>query len=64
MLYEVITHPRWGQVRLRRWNNLHAKQEASTSFAVILAEVHRERDKPPAPLWLGYVPGHTRNNFV
>jgi len=54
-----LDHPRWGQVRLRRWNNLHAKQEPSTSFAVILAEVHQERHKPPAPLWLGYVPGHT-----
>lgn len=54
-----MTHPRWGQVRLRRWNNLHAKQDANTSFAVILAEVHLERDNPPKPLWLGYVPGHT-----
>jgi hypothetical protein len=54
-----ITHPRWGAVRLQRWNKLHAKQDASTDFTVIRAEVHRERDKPPAPLWLGYVPGHT-----
>jgi len=52
-------HERWGQVRLRRWNNLHAKQEAATTFAVIRAEVHLERDQPPDPLWLGYVPGHT-----
>ena len=51
--------PRWGQVRLRHWNDLHTKQEATTSFSVILAEVHLERDKPPSPLWLGYVPGHT-----
>jgi len=54
-----LEHPRWGHVRLRRWNNLHAKQDATISFAVILAEVHLERDKPPKPLWLGYVPGHT-----
>ena len=54
-----ITHPRWGQVRLRRWNKLHTKQDARTEFSVILAEVHREREKPPEPLWLGYVPGHT-----
>lgn len=52
-------HERWGQVRLRRWSKLHAKQDAQTSFEVILAEVHRERAKPPAPLWLGYLPGHT-----
>lgn len=54
-----ITHPRWGQVRLRRWDNLHARQDAYTDFSVILAEVHLARDKPPGPLWLGYVPGHT-----
>ncbi len=54
-----LDHPRWGEVRLRRWNNLHAKQDATISFSVILAEVHLERDKPPKPLWLGYVPGHT-----
>ena len=50
---------RWGQVRLRRWDNLHDKQDAATILSVIYAEVHRERDKPPAPLWLGYKPGHT-----
>ena len=54
-----LDHPRWGQVRLRRWHNFHAQQDATTRFDVILAEVHRERDNPPAPLWLGYVPGHT-----
>ena len=54
-----LDHPRWGQVRLRQWHNFHAQQDATTRFDVILAEVHRERDKPPAPLWLGYVPGHT-----
>jgi hypothetical protein len=50
---------RWGQVRLRRWNNLHDKQDADTSLAIIYAEVHREREKPSAPLWVGYKPGHT-----
>jgi hypothetical protein len=53
-----FSHARWGQVRLRRWANLHAKQDAQTSFDVILAEVHLERPKPPDPLWLGYLPGH------
>ena len=52
-------HERWGQVRLRRWNKLHAKQDAQTHFDVILAEVHLEREKPPDPLWLGYREGHT-----
>jgi hypothetical protein len=50
---------RWGLVRLRRWNNLHDKRDADTILAVICAEVHREREKPPEPLWLGYKPGHT-----
>lgn len=52
-------HPRWGQVRLRRWAKLHPKQDTKTVFDVILAEVHLERDKPPKPLWLGYLAGHT-----
>lgn len=54
-----FSHDRWGQVRLRRWVNLHARADAETIFEVILAEVHRERAKPPQPLWLGYRPGHT-----
>lgn len=54
-----LSHERWGQVRLRRWAKLHARADAETVFEVILAEVHRERAKPPQPLWLGYRPGHT-----
>ena len=50
---------RWGQVRLRRWDNLHDKQDADTILSVICAAVHLEREKPPTPLWLGYKPGHT-----
>ena len=46
----------WGQVRLRRWDNLHARQDATTTFSVILVETHREREKPPRPLWLAYQP--------
>ncbi len=45
---------RWGQVRLRAWQHLHARQDADTDFYVILAEVRLERDKRPAPIWLGY----------
>ena len=47
---------RWGEVRLRRWDNLHARQDADTPFSVILAETHLERDKPSQPFWLGYQP--------
>jgi hypothetical protein len=50
---------RWGQVRVRRWDDLHDKQDTQTALSVIYAEVHQEREKPPAPLWLGYKPGHT-----
>jgi hypothetical protein len=53
-------HEHWGTVQLRRWNNLHAKQDPQTRFDVILAEVHLERDKPSAPLWLGYLPDQTK----
>jgi len=47
-------NPRWGQVRLRRWDDLHAKQDAKTVFSVILAETHLERAKPAKLFWLGY----------
>ena len=47
---------RWGKVRLRRWDNKHALQDASTPFSVILAETHLERDKPSDPFWLAYQP--------
>jgi hypothetical protein len=50
---------RWGEVCLRRWDNLHDKKDAETSLSVICAEVHQERDEPPPPLWLGYKSGHT-----
>jgi hypothetical protein len=44
----------WGQVRLRRWDDLHAKQDARSVFSVLCCEVHLEREKPPKALWLGY----------
>jgi len=44
----------WGQVRLRRWDDLHAQQDAATVLSVIYCEVHRQRLHPPKPLWLGY----------
>lgn len=46
----------WGQVRVRRWDNLHARQDATTVFSVLLVETHRERECPRAPLWLVYQP--------
>lgn len=44
----------WGQVRLRRWDDLHAKQDTNTLFSVLCCEVHREREQPPKALWLAY----------
>jgi hypothetical protein len=51
-----LEHPRWGKVRLRRWDDKHARQDADTSFSVILVEAHLEREKPSALFWLGYQP--------
>lgn len=56
---DEFEHPRWGEVRLRRWNNYHAREDAETPFDVILAEVHLEREKPPKPKWLAYRPDPT-----
>jgi len=50
----ALQDERWGQVRLRRWDGLHAREGASTVFSVILVETHLERDKPCKPFWLGY----------
>jgi hypothetical protein len=47
---------KWGQVRLRRWDDLHARQDATTVFSVLLVEAHRERDTSAKPLWLAYQP--------
>ena len=51
-----VEDERWGQVRLRRWDDRHALQDANTPFSVILVEAHLERDKPSDPFWLGYQP--------
>lgn len=53
---ESLVDEKWGQVRLQRWDDLHARQDANTSFSVLLVEAHRERDKPAKPLWLAYQP--------
>ena len=47
---------RWGKVRLRRWDKLHARQDATTPFSVILVEAHLEREQSARPFWLGYLP--------
>ena len=47
---------KWGEVRLRRWDCLHARQGANTVFRVLLVETHRERKTSARPLWLAYQP--------
>ncbi|MFQ6101993.1 MAG: transposase [Anaerolineae bacterium] len=44
-----LEHPRWGKVRLRRWDDKRACQDADTLFSVILVEAHLEQEKPSAP---------------
>lgn len=51
-----LEHPRWGRVRLRRWDDKHARQDSTTPFSVILAEAHLEREKSGPSLWLAYLP--------
>lgn len=51
---------RWGKARLRRWDNLHARQDTDTPFNVILVETHLEREKPSRPFWMGYQPPHNQ----
>jgi hypothetical protein len=46
----------WGQVRLERWSQLHEKKGTDVPYDVIRACVHLEREKPPAALWLAWLP--------
>ena len=56
--HEVIElqDPYWGTVRLERWHNLHEKKGADVPYDVVRASVHLEREKPPAALWLAWLP--------
>lgn len=49
-----LTDPKWGQVDLRYWANLHARGAADTPFGVLRIQVHLERAQPPGALWLGW----------
>lgn len=51
-----LEDPHWGQVRLERWAGLHEKKGADVPYAVLRACVHLEREKPPAALWLAWLP--------
>ncbi len=51
-----LEDPYWGQVRLECWHHLHEKKGADVPYDVLRASVHREREKPPAALWLAWLP--------
>jgi len=53
---EHTTDRAWGRVRLRRWDNLHAKQDATCVFSVLLIEAHLDREHPAPPFWLIFRP--------
>jgi len=46
---EELEDERWGEVRLRRWDSRHARQDAHTPFSVILAETHRSAELTTKP---------------
>jgi hypothetical protein len=46
--------PKFGQVKLERWNDLHGKNDADVPFDVVRASIHLERDQPPKPLWFAW----------
>ncbi len=50
-----LEDPRWGQVRLQRWSDLHEKKGVNVPYDVVRACVHLEREKPPAALWLAWL---------
>lgn len=53
---QEFEHERYGKVRLQRWNDLRDKRAPGLSFDVIRAQVHLERDKPPAAVWFAWLP--------
>jgi hypothetical protein len=46
----------WGKVHLERWAQLHEKKGTDAPYDVLRASVHLEREKPPAALWLAWLP--------
>jgi len=50
----MLEHPRFGQVKQERWNNLHGKNDADVPVDMVRAQIHLEKDKPPQPLWIAW----------
>lgn len=53
--YTAFTDERFGEVELRLWRGLHAREDAEIVFSVLQACIHLERDRPPKPLWLAWL---------
>jgi hypothetical protein len=50
-----LEEERFGEVDLRLWEGLHAKQDAETTFSVVRAQTHCQKDGRAAkPLWLAW----------
>jgi hypothetical protein len=43
-----------GEVEIRYWTQLHAREDADTPFAVLRVQTHLERETLPDPEWLGW----------
>lgn len=58
--YASFTDGRYGEVELQLWEGLHAREDAETTFSVLRAQVHLEREQQPndrlasKPLWLAW----------
>jgi hypothetical protein len=51
----TLEHAKWGQVAIRLWHGLHAREDADTTFTVLCIQTHLERERPPPPLWLAWI---------
>ena len=61
----MLQHPRFGQVQLERWSNLHGKYDADVPIDVVRASLHLEKEKPPRSIWLAWqAPARLPDNLV
>lgn len=51
----VLETTRFGQVELRLWHGLHAKEDHTVRFSVLCAFTHLERARAGKPLWLAWL---------
>lgn len=48
------TDPKWGQVEMQAWTQLHAREASDTPWTVLRIQVHGEQANPPEALWLAW----------